>query len=129
MPHTLSEMGGGGSNNKKDHAAGKKQRCPLSFFRFFFVFSPPPPPPPPLKYTLCLLKYSSVFYHHRLCKPPVFHQQLNIFVISYLKFIYFPQVKFGKMPQAVKNYITAIYCASFPLGGCIGSAISGRFLS
>ncbi|KAL5250799.1 hypothetical protein ACHWQZ_G016516 [Mnemiopsis leidyi] len=35
------------------------------------------------------------------------------------------KVKFGKMPQAVKNYITAIYCASFPLGGCIGSAMSG----
>jgi len=34
-------------------------------------------------------------------------------------------VKFGKMPQAVKNYITSIYCASFPLGGCIGSAMSG----
>lgn len=34
-------------------------------------------------------------------------------------------VKFGGIPQAVKNYITSIYCASFPLGGFIGSAISG----
>jgi len=35
------------------------------------------------------------------------------------------KVRFGEMPQAAQNYITSIYCASFPLGGFIGSAISG----